>query len=537
METTRKGGKVKKFLIAALLAALMLPVGLLAQSNEDLEKQIQQLKQQLELLEAKVAAKQNAPVATDKVQQLDKRLAKVEKKTAGDNIEWGGDMRVRYDYQNWHIDQYNQFMGMDPMTGKPIVMPVPAQDWNNSAQYSIRLRLKMRAQINPNLIFMGRLSMYKLYGGADVPIFNGSPNTVYNGFNASRVPSNDIVHVERALFRYDFPNVPVTFAVGRMNTTDGPPLEVREGTSRQATPQAIMVNAEVDGLHVDYHMDTLGFPEGTTFGICAGVGYESGFGGGGQVNETYAMTPYGIGKINAMKDSTVVGWIYDMPLLWMTGDTINDARFILGYNRFGSMTDIPYGALNNFPIPSAYYYPSPQYVTATNNLGDMDQWGLTWKHTIADTFTYFVSGGYIKSHPNGKVSQYGFGGLLGDPDHSKSASAYYLGVNWKPVDKLALGLEYNHGSKRWFTYTPSAGESSDKLAARGNVWESYIHWNFAENVVLKFGYIHYDYSTAFSGWHIAPGDLDYYDLTENPVLPYPFPKTVNNAYVMMEAHF
>ncbi len=173
----------------------------------------------------------------------------------------------------------------------PITQQVPAQDWSNPMAWSLRLRLKMNAKVTDNMTFMGRLSMYKLYGGAEVPIFNGQPNTVYNSFNSVRVPSNDVLHVERALLRYDFPNAPFTLAFGRMNTCDGPPLEIREGTERQATPMAIMVNAEVDGFHIDYHLEKLGLPEGTTFGICDGVGYESGFGGGGNVSQSLHHDP------------------------------------------------------------------------------------------------------------------------------------------------------------------------------------------------------------------------------------------------------
>lgn len=522
---------MRKTLMAGLLAALLMPAGVMAQSNEDLLRQIEALKAQLQTLEAKVNAQQSQAPA-QKVEQMDARLAKVEAKAARDVIDWGGDMRVRFDNQSWNFKPYQQYTG--PMTPP---MQVPGQNWSNPMQWSLRMRLKMNAQVNENLRFMGRLSMYKLYGGADVPIFNGFPNTVHDTFNSARIPSNDVLHVERALLRYDFPNAPFTLAFGRMNTSDGPPLEVREGTERQATPMAMMVNAEIDGFHLDYHLDRIGFPEGTTFGICAGVGYEAGFGGGGQVKENYTMTPFGMGHINGMKDTTVWGFIYDMPLLWMSGDTVNSASLIVGYNRFGNMTDIPYGSLVNFPIPGPYAFPAPQYVTATNNLGDMDQWGLTWKHTIGDAFTYFVSGGYIKSHPNGKVSQYGFGGLLGNPNGSENAYAFYTGLQWRPVDKVALGLEYNHGSKRWFTYTPSAGEPSDKLAARGSVWEGYIHYDFSKSFGMKAGYIYYDYSTAFSGWHIAPADLNYFNLDNNPFNFYPFPKKVKNAYFMLEAKF
>ena len=168
----------------------------------------------------------------------------------------------------------------------------------------------------------------------------------------------------------------------------------------------------------------------------------------------------------------------------------------------------------------------------------MDQLGVTWQHKINDFLHYFMSYGYISSDPNGRVSQYGFGGLLGDPDNSQSGWAVYTGAKITPIDVLSLGFEYNHGSERWFNYTPATGELSEKLAARGNVYEVYGHWDFAKNLSLKTGYIHYDYSTAFSGWHIAPGDLAYYSL-DNPeaVNFYPFPKTVKNFYFMVETSF
>jgi hypothetical protein len=496
--------------IIFIFALSLWSVPLHAQTNQELKAEIEQLKTQLE-----------------------KRVAELEKKSAGNKIDWGGDLRVRFDHQDWHVNPYRQFMGMETPP-----MDVPAQDWDNTAQYSVRLRLRMDANINENLKFMGRLSMYKLYGGSDIPIFNGFPSTVLDSFNSSRIPSNEILRVERALLKWHIPHTPLNLSFGRMNSSDGPPLELREGTERQGTPMGIMVNAEVDGVHIDYDLGTLGLPEGTTIGFCGGIGYESGFGGGGQVKTNYTMTPNGYGTITGMEDSRVAGFIFDMPLMFMTGESVNDTRFLFGYNRFTNMTDIPYGSLNNFPFPGMYAQPSTQYVTATNNLGSMDQIGLTWQHKINDLFHYFFSYGYIKSHPNGRESLYGFGGLLGDPNHSQDGYAVYTGMRINPVSKVAVGFEYNHGSERWFSYTPATGEPSDKLSARGNVYEVYGHWDFAKNLSLKTGYVHYDYSTAFSGWHIAPGDLMNFSL-DNPAVVnfYPFPKTVKDFYFLVETHF
>ncbi|GLH66008.1 DUF3373 family protein [Geothrix edaphica] len=567
--------------IAFALVAMLAPAALSAQSNQDLQKQIEQLKVQLKAVEEKAAA----------AQEVDTRLTKVETKVAGDNIQWGGDLRTRFESSEWHFKPYTQFMGFAQNPGVPgnpypfmaLTQQVPAQDWSNSVQWSTRLRLKMGITINEHAKIMGRLTMYKVHGGADVPTFNGSPNTVQNSFNSAKVPGTDVLRVERASLVYDFP-VGI-LSIGRQNTSDGPPFEVKEGVERQATPQALAVNAMVDGIGFKFQLDKIGLPEGTLLGICYGVGYESGFGGGGSVKSSAAPVGFNftnvdwasptqpnaqkatlqVNSIGPLKDSTVLGAMFDMPLLFQIGDSVQSTNLYIGYNRMGNLTDIPFGSTNNFPVPAMPGMggmPAIQYVTATNNLGDIDQWTATWKHKVGDSFTYFASYGHIKSLPNGKMSQYGaywtmpaamggqtqqlagFGGLLGDANKSQTASAYYAGFRWDPSEKIGFGVEFNHGSPRWWTYSPATGEATEKLGTRGDVWEGYIHWQFAKNAAFRLGYLDYKYSHAFSGWHISPGPAmpgqsweDAYDLSKNPMLQYGFPATVKTTYASIEVKF
>jgi hypothetical protein len=541
--------------ITTLLLAGLAPLALGAQAagNDDLKCQVEALKKQVAALE-------------EKAKDQDKVLTKVETKVAQDNIAWGGDLRTRFDSNKWTIKPYQQFMGFGPIPSGPMAgMPMPlaaqmpGEDLSNSVQWSTRLRLRMTIPINENAKIMGRLSMYKNHGGGDVPIFNGSPNTVSNSFASVQTPSNDLLHVERASLVYNFPKVGV-LSIGRQNTSEGPPMEVRDGSERQATPMAIMVNAEVDGIGWKFHLDKVGLPENTLLGFCYGVGYESGFGGGGQVknSSTVVGTNFSTGKpvlgnIQGLKDTTVLGVMFDMPLLFEAFGTVHATNLYLGYNRFGNMVDIPYGSTINFPNPQGSS--SVQYVTATNNLGDMDQLGLTWKHKVGDTFTYFLSAARIKSLPNGKSSQYGaywdmppayggnntqlmgFGGLLGDPNHSKTGTCTYLGMRYDPVSSFGMGLEFNHGSPNWYTYTPAAGEPSEKLGARGDVWEAYLVWGFAKNASLKVGYIDYAFTHAYSGWHIGPAPIETMKLDQNPMLQYASPSSVKNTYVSLEVRF
>ena len=564
--------------ITLALVALLAPAALSAQTPAELQKQIEQLKIQLKAIEEKAAA----------TQAVDERLVKVETKVSGMNIAWSGELRTRFDSTKESFKPYQQFMGFMQNPGQPmgpgvygpmpIAQPVSAQDWSNSVQWSTRLRLNMGMTINENAKIMGRLVMYKIHGGADVPTFNGTPNTISTAFTAGQTPATDALLVERASLVYHFNSVASILSIGRQNTSDGPPFEVREGGERQATPQALAVNATIDGIGWKFQLDKLGFPEDTLLGLCYGVGYESGFGGGGNVksNQTIvgmnfsafngtnpsAIAPV-VGSIGPLKDTTVLGVMFDMPLLFQLGESVQSANLYLGYNRIGNMTDIPFGSTINFPIPGQT--PSTQYVTATANLGDMDQFTATWKHKIGDTFTYFVSAGYLKSLPNGKVSQYGaywtfpsvmpagyptgltqlsgFGGLMGDPDKSQTATAYYTGVRYDPTPEFGFGVEFNHGSPRWWTYTPATGEYTDKLGARGDVWEGYIQWRFAKNAALRLGVIDYKYSTAMSGWQIGPSAQpgqnweSAMNLANNPMLQYSYPATLRNFYASLEVRF
>ena len=164
-----------------MLLAGLSPLVLAAQStdNTEIKKQIDELKKQVASLE-------------EKAKDQDKTLSKVETKVAQDNIAWGGDLLTRLDSLKWHINPYKQFMGFGPVpTGPMAGMPMakatqmPAQDLSDSVEWSTRLRLRMTIPINENAKIMGRLSMYKTHGGSDVPIFNGSPDTVATSSSAA----------------------------------------------------------------------------------------------------------------------------------------------------------------------------------------------------------------------------------------------------------------------------------------------------------------------------------------------------------------
>jgi hypothetical protein len=90
-------------------------------------------------------------------------------------------------------------------------------------------------------------------------------------------------------------------------------------------------------------------------------------------------------------------------------------------------------------------------------------------------------------------------GMLGSQD-KETGYSYYLGVNMPCplVEDARIGLEYNHGSKYWrsFTYGEDTLAGS-KLAARGDAYELYYNLPIlGKNLTgqLRYTYIDYKYA-------------------------------------------
>lgn len=467
----------------------------------------------------------------DEIDDLNDRVDALELKSAKNKVSIFGDFRVKFDNLKFEYPAYNQYMGGDPMDPSSYV-PLAASELKNDEAWSARLRLKIDAKVSNTLHFTGRLVMNNVYGGSDVPIFNGFPNTVAFGSNSTAIARDNVIRVERAAFTYDPWQVPLFFTFGRQASTNGPPREIREDRVRQGTPGALMIDAEIDGVMLGIHLDELGLPDGSNWRFCYGTGYEAGFGSGGTVRQAMVNTPQGPMVISELKDTKVAGFCFETNIPQIPGNTLLSG----GYFRMLDMTDISTGYTRNFPDPTNS---DPQLVTSTNNLGDMDLFGFCFQHDY-EGFNWFASVAFNKSHPEtGMTSLYGFGGLLGNPMESESGMAYFVGA--KVPIKAAnsqIGIEYNHGDKHWFSFTHAGDDyGMNKLATRGSVIEAYYIQKIEKNFDFRVGIQSFNYDYAFSGWHIAPGPMDMFDLDNTPGMAYPFPDKITNIYAILDLTF
>ncbi len=553
---------MRNSLIVAVVVLLLAAGPVLAQTTDPTVEEIQSLKQTIQQLQQRLDALEKQVTRNEKKQ---KRTRKVvmnnQRKTALDRINFTGDFRFEansistsipnhfngmalqkgmvdtmfymgatgmppgslddvYGFIAQNFDQYQMFLsqitfdqikdavGQIPpeMFGPLMQMLLPSTyqkgyDHDNSLMYTNRLRLNIDARVADNVSFTGRLSMYKAWGDSTgVQVFNGQSNSINIDGNTVGVPNSDILRVERAYFTWkDIGGAPIYLSIGRRPSTSGPPLNLRQNELRGGTPMGSLIDMQFDGITFGWHIN-----DNSTVRLCYGVGYESGF-GNGQVlaNDTW------------LDDAWFLGLNWD---IWNTDDMLIQTTVARAFDvtdGFNGMVVLPTDPVTGNPVPA----PMVMRFSPSANLGDFDMAGILLMRRDGP-FDWFINLNYSKSHPDNVTTP--FGGLLSDPFEtptSHSGDMWYIGAKWNfNNDRTAIGLEYNHGSKYWFNFTPAQDDLiGAKTATRGDVWEGYFFHKINKNFQLKVAYINYDHDYSGSGWHLgAPKKLD-----STPILGFP----------------
>jgi len=504
-----------------------------------------------------------------KLRDLEKRLRKVERQSALDRLQFTGDFRFEVHNIDAEIAPYfdgmelqnltvgtmfyflNNFDGMDPMSGFPgsvddignfiqmnagdymafanslsfdelkqfmggfspaqqqmlmgMLMPATAKDgydYKNDILYTNRLRLNMNADVADDVNFAGRLTMYKPWGDSTgLQVFNGQSNSLNIDGTSGRVPNSDIVRVERAYFNWrNIADTSLYLSIGRRPSAGGPPMHFRDDEMRAGTPLGTLIDFAFDGI-------TAGFDlyEGSTFRLCYGLGYESGFGSAENLRR----------EENRLKDAHFLGVNWDM--FNKDGFTAQStvARAFDVTDGFNGLVVLPDNPVSGDPIGA----PMVMRFTPSANLGDIDLAGILLTYTN-DDFDFFASYNVMKSHPEMVTTP--FGGLFCDPfetPEERTGKMGYLGARYKFAnDKTKVGVEYNEGNQYWFNFSHGADDIfAPKTGVRGTVMEFYLTHRIADRFICKLDVMQYDYDYSGSGWHLgAPKPLD-----QTPVLGYP----------------
>jgi len=457
---------MKKFIAISAIAA-MATMGFA--SEADIKAELEALKKEIEALK-KAQAKIN-------VKALKKQISSLKAKTGGDNLKWNVDFRTAYDVIGYKYADGNS-------------------DWNQIL--TNRLWLGMAYAPKDNIVFKGLISYYKAYG--QLP----APQQGYNYFdwivNETPNPSGEL-RVKEAYWLYFGDkflgaDIPYTVSVGRRPATDGLLVNYRED-QKAKSPIGHIINTEFDGASVGLTLENVIDIPGFYLKFCMGRGL------------TNASTRYAsiqrngnFYQITSNKDSEYTkldNWD-NTDLFGIIFKPYDDGQYSVTTTAFKAwhlpgLSDMG----NGVPMDGIYSF---------EQLGDLYGAAISFKaegigdgiNDFLDETNAFVSFAWSKTDPESDKT------MLGSDD-KESGTSVYVGANWpcQLMENARMGVEYNHGSKHWrsFTYGEDTLAGS-KLAARGDAYEAWITKELIGKTLtaqLRYTYINYKYtgSQAFFG--------------------------------------
>jgi len=390
------------------------------------------------------------------LKKQDKKINKVKAHDATDNIKWNVDFRTAIDSINY-----------DMADGSSI---------DNSSLMSLRLYLNMAFNPDNHNVFKGQLAMNKAFG-AD---FNNPPRSMSLGsmfdWTSNEALSDNTLKVKEAYWLYlgdslFGSDIPWTFSIGRRPSVGGFLVNFREDDSAKS-PLGHNINVEFDGLSAMVKLGDVTGIEGMSFKVCIGRG------------ATDAVPMY--------NSSGEPAYASD---IGQNLDNLDLAGFI-----FVPYDDGQYKVMTNwfkaFDLPGMDSPMDPNAQPGFHQYGDIQGAAIS---VLADGLSedgYFADAKVFGSFAWSKTEPDDGKAMLGSTE-DKSGTSYWFGALLPVMDDGVLGVEYNHGSKYWRSFT--YGEDTmigSKLAARGDAYEAYYTYkiNQALSAQIRYTYIDYEYT-------------------------------------------
>jgi len=455
--------------IIALSTVAFLSTALYADAA--LQKQIDELTKKLEKIE--------------KIQNRDsKRISKVNSLAANDNIKFDVDFRTSFDNLQYKTVNGNKY--------------------SNDGLYSNRLWLGMGYAPTSTMIFKGQLAYHKAFGSSAF-LDNGYPQrgAGFDTFDwvSSETLNDDKLRVREVywLWRPTVGNFPLTLSVGRRPSTNGYLVNLRDDDIAKS-PMGHVINMEFDGASAGVSLDK--YVTGMNFKLCLGRGLTNAKSWSNSADTATGSGDTGSTSPNYIEDKDALDNIDLLGLIFVPYD---DGQYAVSTTWY-----------RGFNVPGFAYTgtagSSGGPLMALKTVGEMDGVAISAKidgvgdgiNDFLDETILFASFAASITHPdnvnlhsNGAGGFYSSASMLGSTD-SETGTSYWIGAQMPNLTGGKFGLEYNHGSKYWRSFT--YGEDTmigSKLAARGDAYEAYWTQPLIDNVLsmqIRYTYIKYKYT-------------------------------------------
>ncbi len=467
--------------------------------GDDLRAELEQLKR--EIAELKQAQ------AKINLKALKKQIREIKAHDAGDNIKWNVDFRTAYDVIGYKFKN-------------------GTSSWNGI--FSNRLWLGMAFAPTSNIVFKGLLSYYKAYGqmtntfGANFNYFDWIVNETPNPNGELRVKEAYWLYLGDSFLGAD---IPWTASFGRRPATDGLLANYRED-QKAKSPLGHIINTEFDGASFKFNLENVTSIPGMYFKLCMGRGMTN-------ANVRYAYIQ--------------PGFVYGVQNQLIVSGSGAEYTKVPGYSNtdLAGFIFVPYDdgqysvhttAFKAWNLPGVVFANAPMIDTNGDGQpdamqGNFEQVGNLYGAAISflaqgigdgindvlDDTNAFISFAWSKTDPKGNNQMLGMtiptqnGPMVvgAAPGESKTGTSIYVGANWpcQLIEDARIGIEYNHGSKYWrsFTYAEDTLAGS-KLATRGNAYEIWLTKELiGKTLTAQLRYTYMDYKYTGSNGFFANG--------------------------------
>ena len=474
---------MKRLIAVSAAAAIAATMGMAA--DEDLRAELEALKKEVQALKEQTKG--------IKAKKLKKQISELKSAALNDNLKWSVDFRTAYDALSYKH-----------MSGKRV---------EKNDLLSNRMWLGMKYAPMSNLSFIGQLSYYKLFGQSQTATPHPTPTSPNQGYNyfdwvVGENATDGTLKVRQAYFIYFGDkflgaNVPWTASVGRRPSTDGLLVNLRDDNPAQS-PLGHIINVEFDGASFKFDLSNVTDVSGMYIKLCLGRGFTNAnprFYGGGNAyvsNEDYTA------------DNDLAGFIF---VPYDDGQYSVHTTYFYSWNLLG---------FDNQQVATMMGMLPPGMPAATDfnlrNLGGMHGFAVSAiADGVGDGINDFLDdtilfASWAGNYTDPKDDQTMLAMAQSPDDYGKKHFGWsvYVGTQFPAVftDDGRIGLEYNHGSQYWRSFT--YGEDTmigSKLAARGDAYEAYYTQPLLGKTLsmqLRYTYIDYEY-TGSGGFFGADG--------------------------------
>jgi len=456
---------------------LLTPLLLFATTNTEeklksLEKEINELKKIVQYQQEDLD--QGMPI-----------LEEIEKKTILDKINFSPELELRFDKMDYRTGE---------IVGENTIIQNPQHQFYNEQRRdefskdfdiatAVKFKLNMNVVLDENIKFYGRM-LYTVSSQSNQRLCILSRDI-------KSVNLSSAFDIDRAYVDYT-PNknsaYPFTFSFGLLPTTGGTPMQYGQSKSRQSMFPALVFDMNTYGIIATQKLGENTFLRATlakAYTLRANFyPYQC---NRENIDNANIIGLYADTKFNFIGKSLLsfgVNVLNDLKAHPYLGPDVNseDANVLGNIITFGVGIDIDKIASSDTTIflHTALSYPNPN--------GEIEDYQIE-----------SVDGIQTDSNDIGfSIADYAQGSMI-----NENGYALYLGTKYKFNTYFYLGVEYNYGSKYWFSATQGAEDMYNKLATRGNVGEIYGIWKMDKKINAKIGYLYTRENYTGSGWHFG----------------------------------